>query len=202
MMPPTDELFPVLNQLREWLDNDVSQLLRHSRTPAPYGAALCIIVGCEALSRLLKEDPPHGIFARELIQYHRKSFTLAMGKDIFQALRNGLAHIYDTELLRIGLGGPEVGLIVSWKDYSHLELVRKGQWLGLVLHVPTMWEDLQRVMNSALGKTKKGDGQLISKNWKDSRVWEASDLTLAGWAKELGVAPGQPIGKRSQCRRP
>jgi hypothetical protein len=75
MRSAIEELYPALKQLREWLDNDVSQLLRQSRTPVLYGTALCILAGCEALSRLLNIDPPHGIFARELIEHHGKGFT-------------------------------------------------------------------------------------------------------------------------------
>jgi hypothetical protein len=198
----TEKLYPALNQLREWLDNDVSQLLRQSRTPAPYGTVLCILVGCEALSRVLNVDPPHGIFARELIEHHGRGFTRAMGKDIFQALRNGLAHIYDTKLLRIGRGGPDVGLIVSWASYTHLEVRKNGKQLRLVLHVPTMWEDLQHVMRRALSETRKGDGRILSKDWMRSRVGKASDSALAGWATALGVPAGQPFGKKPKWRRP
>ena len=200
MSEPTDELFPALRQLRDWLDNDISQLRRPSRTPAPYGAALCIVVGCEALSRLLKVDPPHGIFARELIEHHNKGFTRTTGKDIFQALRNGLAHIYDTEFIRIGRDGPEVELIVSWEPYTHLQIIKNDRGIGLVLHVPTMWDDLQRVLRKALSNVQEGDRQTVSLEWKNSRVWDGSDEALREWEGALSVGSGQPFGRRSRCR--
>jgi hypothetical protein len=200
-MPPTDELYPVLKQLRDWLDNDISQLRRRTRTPAPYGAALCIIVGCEALSTLLKGDSPHGIFVRELIQHHRKGFDPHMGKDIWQALRNGLAHVYDTKLIRIGRGGPDLELKVSWEKYRHLEILKGQNPPALVLHIPTMWKDLQRVLRKSLAAVWPGDGRRVSKAWKNSRTWEASDGALKGWSAKLGVPAGPPSGAKPKCRR-
>lgn len=161
---------------------------------------LCIIVGSEALSRLLRVDPPHGIFARELIEHHGKGFTRVTGKDIFQVLRNGLAHLYDTELVRIGDGGPDVGLLVSWESYTHLEVRKEERGLMLVLHVPTMWADLQRVMADALPNVREGDGQTVSTDWKNGRVWKASNAALSEWATVLGVPAGRPFRNSTHPR--
>jgi hypothetical protein len=86
-----------------------------------------------------------------------------------------------------GDGGPEVGMLVSWESYTHLEIRAEKRGLMLVLHVPTMWTDLQRVMAQALTKVHKGDGQTVSTDWKNGRVWEASDAALSEWATVLGL---------------
>ena len=79
-----------------------------------YTAALLVAVGCEALSLLLEQGPDDVLV--ELLT--RRGIDRQMAEDIVSALRNGLAHAFDTKFVQVG---PKyVELAISWGAEEHL----------------------------------------------------------------------------------
>jgi hypothetical protein len=116
-----------------------------------HAVALLVAVACETLSKLLGQGDDEVFAARFLA---RRDVDKRVGRLIFQALRNGLAHRYRP--YPITLYGEKVGLTMTWKGGQHLATVgvvsdgthghvvpvRPGQKRYICLDVSTMVADL------------------------------------------------------------
>src|SRR5260370_42330209 len=97
------------------LKNTLRNILSIETKAAHYAAALVIVVGCEALSTLLDKDEAHVFVDKLILPYGR--LNRAMAEDVWDALRNGLAHSFDTKAIRVK--NRRLELMVSWEDYQH-----------------------------------------------------------------------------------
>ena len=101
-----------------------------------FAAALIIAASCEALSRLLGKSKDF-----YLTSILRKGLPPPLAKEIAVALRNGLAHVYETKF--VIAGDLHLELIVSWKAKRHCSVRRDPP--GIYLNVHTMWDDLRAI---------------------------------------------------------
>jgi hypothetical protein len=85
-----------------------------------HAVALLVVVACEGLSQLLGEKRAEDFFADRYLS--RRGVPPNIGRDLFQALRHGLAHIYSP--FPIVVGDLEVQPTMSWKDgaSAHLQV--------------------------------------------------------------------------------
>ena len=63
-----------------------------------------------------------------------------ISKTLYEALRNGLVHGYDTK--EIVFDGTSIGLMIAWKDTPHLSVVTHGGKQCLVLNVQVLSDRL------------------------------------------------------------
>lgn len=119
----------------------MQHLLRIGEGPPAYLAALLLSVASEALSRLAGRRKKDAVFYDVLLD--NKKIGKELGEKLFDAVRNGLAHAYDTKTFVIE--GQEFVIVVSWKHYPHLKVICES-WLngrpGICLNVHEMWERL------------------------------------------------------------
>src|SRR5690349_5104490 len=85
------------SQLREFLRHDVKNVLRMEHG-GNYTAALLLVVGSEALSRLIDAND-ETIFVEML---KRRGLESCVAHDVFEALRHGLAHLFETKYVQVG----------------------------------------------------------------------------------------------------
>ncbi len=115
-------------------------LLKIGEGPPANLAALLLSVASEALSRLVGKRKD-AVFYDALLD--NKKIGKELGEKLFDAVRNGLAHAYDTKIFVIE--GQEFVIVVSWKHYPHLKVICES-WLngrpGICLNVHQMWEKL------------------------------------------------------------
>jgi hypothetical protein len=144
--PPPDEALTNVNTVRETFD-ELRQALTHVVTPlldldnvGHYAVALLVAIGSEALSRL--QGKSQDIVFVGLLTKHGLEPELA--SEVFDALRNGIAHTYNTKFIK--KGSFTVELIVSWREKPHLSSRRDPP--GLFLNVRTMWADLRQVIDA------------------------------------------------------
>ncbi|HET8580637.1 MAG TPA: hypothetical protein VFL31_06540 [Nitrospiraceae bacterium] len=109
-----DNVRDTFDQLRQFAKGDIGQILAQEQG-GNYAAALLIAAVCEGLSRLL--DQPENSVLIQLLAKHGLSQTMAA--DVADALRQGLAHVYDTKYIQAGKLKFE--LVVSWGKKPHLE---------------------------------------------------------------------------------
>lgn len=83
-------------------------------------------IGCEAVGRLLtamdgESRVPHEIFVTALVRpYRDKGLDDEMGRDLFDAMRNGIAHRFDTKPIELK-DGRQIQVLVNWGEgYPHL----------------------------------------------------------------------------------
>jgi hypothetical protein len=128
--------------LRSSLENNMKHVYRldqvNESQAGHYPVAIMVLVGAEALSHLQGRND--GAVFVEMMAVHDVEALLA--QKLFDALRNGIAHWWDTKFLDVG--SEKVELFISWEKQRHLTM-SEGR---LYLNAWTMWEDLQ----SALAK--------------------------------------------------
>jgi hypothetical protein len=144
-----------------------------------YTAALLLAVGCEALSLLLEQGPDDvlvGLFTRRGIDQH-------MAKDIVDALRNGLAHAFDTKFVQVGPKQAE--LVVSWGAQEHLKCETAPP--RLYLNVRTMWDDLKQALDAVEERLKSEPtwAERVPKDWARRWVHQADPKARAAWEERF-----------------
>jgi hypothetical protein len=169
-------------ELKNLVRIHLKQILRLDEitTKVPINAvALLITIAYEALSKFCHpRKGPEFLFAQEY--YERHHVPPSIGGDIFNALRNGLAHRYDPyPIAARGVG--EIRLELAWKDCAvyHLRGIRietlKGHQKAcrfpkgsteipraFCLNVDSMWRDLDDLL-SRYEAGLRGDANLASR---------------------------------------
>ena len=109
-------------------------------------------------------------------------------KEFAQALRQGLAHVYDTKYIQAGKIRFE--LIVSWGRKPHLRARKNPP--GLYLNVRTMWSDLQEMLREL--KQTLPPGGALPRRWLKECVQQAHPKSIAEWAEVVrGTCGGRPM---------
>src|SRR5215510_6162815 len=62
-----DEFLEAFERLLYWVTSGLRRIMEIERKPPNYAAALLIVIGCEALSRLLGRPSPYSIFVDDLM---------------------------------------------------------------------------------------------------------------------------------------
>src|SRR2546427_1650040 len=97
--PPRD-FRAAFEQLRAFIANDIRPFMEQEHgheTFGNYTAVLIVVVGAEALSRLLSQ-PTLYIFSEFLMRPY--GIDRYMAEDVADALRPGLAHVFETKGIR------------------------------------------------------------------------------------------------------
>ena len=159
------------DQLRQYLKGDINQLLAQAEG-GNYAVALLVAIGSEALSGLqgFRDDT---VFV-DLMTKH--GLTPEIASDVFEALRHGIAHVYDTRYIQSGK--LKIELIVSWGRREHLTVRRDPP--GLYLNVRTMWDDLREVI-ATLKATLPPGGELPAA-WVHDSINPGDPRAAAAWA--------------------
>jgi hypothetical protein len=152
-----DDVRDTFEKLRQYVKWDLRALFEANHG-GNYAAALLMAVACEALSRLLGKST--NFYLTSLFTKHGLKMELA--KDVAAALRDGIAHIYDT--LFIEAGDLRVELIVSWGAKAHLS--RRATPPGIYLNVRTMDSDLSALFQELRARLPMG-GELPRRWIKD-----------------------------------
>lgn len=146
----------VYEELRDRVRIHIKQIRKSPRKHPEYAVALLISVASEALSTL-RGQAPYTVFARELLP---QTVSKDVGRSLFEAVRHGLAHRYDTAL--IAAGKREVVVVVTWrKPHLHLSVSVKD-WLGdgvqrpgVYLDTETLWRALDAVFRRMTKRLQK-----------------------------------------------
>jgi hypothetical protein len=184
--------------LKNYLRNDLSLIISLERGSPNYAAALLIAVASEALSRLLgrKED---SVFVDDLLGKYQVPEVVR--RILFDAVRNGLAHLYDTKVILLGQSEEHPTLVViSWKTLPHLGVVTED-WLqdgtrqqAVCLNVQTMWSDLDVFLDeleTRLRKDPQFRHEMVARiiNLDNDRTIPLSGEAVSAWRKYLEAQP-------------
>lgn len=185
-----DNLAQEVDRLYRWIKSDLGQILKRKRA-GNYTAAVLIVIGCEGLSLLLGK-PASYIFIERLMK--PRGLSESKAKHVWQALRHGLAHLYETKCIKAGKVKFE--LIVSWGKMPHLSICR--QPLGLILNVRTMRNDLMTVFaeETQRHQSEAGRKRKVPEAWTRERTVEV-DEGAHEWEKWF--APGNAGSPRASA---
>jgi hypothetical protein len=153
-----EKIEPHFVKVRSFVLNDLRRILR-LRVGGNYAAGLIIVCACEEVARLWC-DRREGelIFARML-----PPKWYPVRKSLYKALRNGLAHFYETQA--ISLHESCIKLSISWREKPHLTFSDKGE---LYLNVRSMARELRKVF-AAFESELRGDAALRDQFWTRSK---------------------------------
>jgi hypothetical protein len=172
-----DSVRKTFEQLRQYVKWDLRALLEADHG-GNYAVGLIVAVGAEALAKLL--DRPKLSVLAGLFTKHGVPPEIA--EDIAEALRNGVAHLYDT--LYINVGGQSVELIVSWREREHLSVRRHPP--GIYLNARTMAEDLRALFDELRDQLPPG-GEL-PRRWTADIVHQVDGRHIPTWRGWLADA--------------
>lgn len=160
MSEPVSDLPQVYEELTGRVRSHLKKIRAIPKKHPEYTVALLIAVASEGLSQLRGESR-WGVFRQLLERRCKVSELVAHG--LFRAVRNGLAHRYDTAMIEVG--SQKIVVVVTWnKPRKHL-CVERGDWLkdgvqrlGVWLDTETLWRDLLaylRKMDNELRANRK-----------------------------------------------
>ena len=123
---------------------------------------------------------------------------------LFDAVRNGLAHVYDTKT--IVLGAEEVIVVLSWGQREHLSVATED-WLhdgkprvGICLNVATLWADLDAHFAEFTERLEQ-DAELhrrVSENAAKQKQITPQGDALRAWREFLAAKQNQPDDQRGR----
>lgn len=187
---PPDDALAEFTTLRERLKSGVRRVMEIDRKHPHYVAAVVMAIGCEAVGRLLNamdggSREAHDIFAKELVcQYIQLDDE--MGQNVFDAIRNGIAHRYETKPIELK-DGRQIRVIVNWGEgRPHFGVCRDP--LGIYINLFQMKRDFEAMLDryrDALVRTSRPGRQLMEawyRDWKAVTYAKDSDL---GWQRLL-----------------
>jgi len=177
---PHDDLIETFEGLRTRLKMALRRIREIPRKQPHYSAALLVVIGCEALGRLLYNETKR-VFVKDLIGPHKR-ISRVMASDLFDAMRNGLTHNYDTNYIRMGEKGPYIDVIVSWKNKGR-HLSARHDPPGIYVNLPTMHRNLERILNDYRARLRAGTGprRTVPKEWMKERYAWGDPKARKGW---------------------
>ena len=116
MAVPYETIKESFETIRNFILNDLNRIVSQP-TGGNYAAVLLIMTACETLGRLRYASASGGgfFFGEFLLPKHWQPVS----GDLYNALRNGLAHGYATKNI-LQVGDKAIELVISWKDKRHL----------------------------------------------------------------------------------
>lgn len=170
-------------ELRDFVLSDLASI---ADLPAGgnYSAALIAMTACDALGRA-KYSQDGG--ARFFGEYIAPETWRPLAKDVYDALRNGLAHQYQTKGV-IAVGGDRVEVVVSKKEMSHFSYDPKAKALYVNLkEIAERLGDAFKRFESDLD-SDNGLRERAAKVWGKSQVVHVPEARLPEWRSILGDA--------------
>mgnify|MGYP003576683064 CR=1 FL=1 len=183
-----DEVIEVYEVLRERLKSGIRRILEIDRKQPHFIPVVVMAIGCEAVGQVLQsvdgqERKPWDVFVEEMILPH--GLTRDMGFDLFQSIRNGLAHSYFAK--RIVLKDERAIVVgVNWGDgVPHLKLRNDPPsiWLSLS-QMQTDFEAMLDKYRGVVQQTSTG-GRTMSAWWNEKAARGTSFESDSQWARFL-----------------
>jgi len=187
---PTDDALEEFKVLRERLKAGARRVMEINRKHPHYVAAVIMAIGCEAVGRLLTaldggSRAPHEIFVKDLVRPYKR-LDDEMGQDLFDAIRNGIAHRFDTKPIELK-DGRQIRVIVNWGEgRPHLGV--RHDPLEIYVNLFQMQRDFEAMLDRYRDEVRRtsSPGRQLAEAWY--REWRAvtyakdSDL---GWQRFL-----------------
>ena len=187
---PADDALDKFLLLRERLKSGVRRVMEINRKHPHYVAAATMAIGCEAVGQLLtamdgESRAPHDIFVKELVHQY-EGLDDEMGQDLFDAIRNGIAHRFRTKPIELK-DGRQIRVIVNWgKGRPHFGV--RDDPAGVYVNLFQMQRDFEAMLDrhrADLIRTSRPGRQLAEAWYRDWRaVTYAKDSDL-GWQRFL-----------------
>lgn len=109
-----DDIKEDFERVRHYITNDLTLMVRQD-VGGNYLAAFLIACACETIAWYKYHKQHKGsVILKELLPVEWKPVAFSL----YDAMRNGIAHRYETKTLKVGGTRLEIG--ISWKDKPHL----------------------------------------------------------------------------------
>lgn len=184
-MSDSDEVLETFERLCYWVNSAFARVMEIKRKQPNYVAALLAGIGCGALDRLSGRTQEGQVFVEEMILPYGV-LDRPMALDLFRVLRNGLAHTFDTNFIKLP-DGARIEVVVSWKAKPHLGF-RPGDPVGIYVNCEQMRLDLDavyaRYRRHFQGTSQPG--RKLPDSWTRDRDKPAHRDAVAGWRRFMG----------------
>ena len=174
--------------------NDLKQIRKVPTNAPVYAVALLVAVASEALSRL-EGRSVNAVFVEEMFA-RAHSVPSVVARVLFDAVRNGLAHVYDTKT--IVLGAEEVIVVLSWADRPHLSVATED-WIqdgkprrAICLNVGTLCADLEAYFERLMARLERDAdfSRRVAANASNQKPPAPEAEALRAWREYLAQQQG------------
>ena len=124
----------------------------------------------------------------ELLERHGK-VDADMAQDLFDALRNGPAHIFATKSITVrGKELRRIQVVVSWKQHQHLSR-DAGDPVRLYVNLHTMRDDLEALFDRHRADIRRltGAQRKLPRDLQTRRTTIAKPEACAGWLRLIST---------------
>lgn len=176
-----EDIRETFEKVRDYFTYDL-KLLSGQSEGGNYITALLIACACETLARF-RYGQPNGaqFFAKEMLTDEWQP----VAPSLFDAMRNGIAHCYETKPIRIGNRLIDIG--IAWRKHPHLQFSYDKKIL--YLNIQTMAEQILNLLKE-YESSLKADQQLRLQFFKAMKTdWtkKTDGDELNAWKKLLGA---------------
>jgi len=165
MATPYNSIKQEFVRIRDFVLNDLSLLL-NQKIGGNYLAVSLITCSCDALSRFCygKKDNGEQYFSERMLPQKWER----VGKSLYNALRNGLVHSYETKSIEID--SKKLELCISWEKREHLSFSEDQK--SLFINVKVLAEELKESLIKLEKELKENPGlrEIFFKAMKKDRV--------------------------------
>jgi hypothetical protein len=179
-----------------FIRNDITALCNQQET-VNYTVALLIGCACEALADGGAGNSKDRVFAEMLPEGDWR----VLAKPLFDALRNGLAHSFDTKHLH--MGADEIQIHISWNLTAIVEPTQDG--LGILVGIRSLAARLCAKINEfqALLQEDEQARKKFRAALQRERKRKCSPLELAAWGRLVRhTATSGPARESPEKREP
>jgi len=176
-----EEIRAPFEQAQAYVLDDLDRIVKTSG--GNYVAAVLITCACDAFSAFKYGKSKRGErFFEELLPDKWRPIA----KSLYGAIRHGLVHSYDTQL--ISIGGRELDIIISWGQKAHLHVSTDEK--RIYVNIQNLASDFRAAVIRFSADLQK-DAKLretFAKSWKRSRKMRIGQPETAQWEKCLRQA--------------
>lgn len=167
-----------------FLQRDLSRI-RVLEPGVNYAAAALIACACEVIAK--RRGAAGADVFKNLLPPGRPYELIS--KTLYEALRNGLVHGYDTK--EIVFDGTSIGLMIAWKETRHLSVVPHGGKQCLVLNVQALSDRLSSEIDKfreELKQSPEARDKFFTTCRRDERK-EVHDVEAIEWRSMMTSGP-------------
>jgi hypothetical protein len=170
-------------RVRNYVTRDLD-LVTNQATGGNYLAASLITCTCDAIAYLKFGKPYRGdLFFEELLPH----LWQPVSRDLYDAIRHGIVHAYDTK--SIAIGDKKLDVAISWGAKPHLHLSAAGD--ALYINVQRLATDLKEALDR-FETGLKNDANLrdaFFKSMHRARELYANPTKVGRWEELLAQTP-------------
>ena len=149
MAPTFETIEPDINKIRRYVFGDLDRMTS-LKEGCNYTAAGIMMCACDLFAYVRYGKEHHGAtFVTDYMGRIDSRYS-EIGKTLYESLRHGIVHMYETK--KVVIGNKTIDFVISWRDRKHFSV--DPSKLEINLNVPKMLEELKEAFETYVQELK------------------------------------------------